>query len=121
MKLAIASTTILFAMMAAQAAVLSATSTADVNLVKRAPTSDDDDEQSDMVGQSSSVPTSQDPLTEHGEDQMKHLYDSLCRELGKLTREADSIPDDISKLKAFITKLKGCDWENLTCMHQRQY
>ncbi|KAH9250383.1 hypothetical protein BASA81_011790 [Batrachochytrium salamandrivorans] len=49
MKLVIASTTLLSAMMAAQAAVLSATSTADVNLVKRAPTSDDDDEQSDMT------------------------------------------------------------------------
>ncbi|KAH6572341.1 hypothetical protein BASA60_006688 [Batrachochytrium salamandrivorans] len=49
MKLAIASTTILFAMMAAQAAVLSATSTADVNLVKRAPNGDDDAEQSDMA------------------------------------------------------------------------
>ncbi|KAH9270887.1 hypothetical protein BASA83_007040 [Batrachochytrium salamandrivorans] len=99
-------------MMAAQAAVLSATSTADVNLVKRAPTSDDDDEQSDMTGQSSSVPTSQDSLTEHKEEeQMKHLYVLLCRELGKLTREADFIPDDISKFKAFITKIKECDWE----------
>ncbi|KAH6584329.1 hypothetical protein BASA61_007534 [Batrachochytrium salamandrivorans] len=51
MKLAIASTTLLFAMMAAQAAVLSTTSSTDVNLVKRAPTSDDeaDVEQSDMA------------------------------------------------------------------------
>ncbi|KAH6576538.1 hypothetical protein BASA60_004486 [Batrachochytrium salamandrivorans] len=40
MKLAIASTTLLFAMMAAQAAVLSATSSTDVNLVKRAPNGD---------------------------------------------------------------------------------
>ncbi|KAH9245451.1 hypothetical protein BASA81_017076 [Batrachochytrium salamandrivorans] len=56
MKLAIASTTLLFAMMAAQAAVLSTTSSTGVNLVKRAPTSDDeaDVEQSDMAGQSSS-------------------------------------------------------------------
>ncbi|KAH6588797.1 hypothetical protein BASA50_010503 [Batrachochytrium salamandrivorans] len=38
MRLAIASTTILFAMMAAQATGFSATSTADVNLFKRAPT-----------------------------------------------------------------------------------
>ncbi|KAH6562239.1 hypothetical protein BASA60_011182 [Batrachochytrium salamandrivorans] len=42
MKLAIASTTLLFAMMAAQAAVLSATSNTGVNLVKRAPNGDDE-------------------------------------------------------------------------------
>ncbi|KAH6584177.1 hypothetical protein BASA50_005044 [Batrachochytrium salamandrivorans] len=111
MKLAIASTTILFAMMTAQAAVLSATSTADVNLVKRAPNGGDDDEQSDMVGQSSLAPTSQDPLTEEEKDQVKNLYGSLCRELGELTREADPIPKEISKLKALITKLKEWDWE----------
>ncbi|KAH6571729.1 hypothetical protein BASA62_003738 [Batrachochytrium salamandrivorans] len=45
MKLAIASTTILFAMMAAQAAVLSVAPATDVNLVKRTPNGDDDDEQ----------------------------------------------------------------------------
>ncbi|KAH9250036.1 hypothetical protein BASA81_012169 [Batrachochytrium salamandrivorans] len=83
----------------------------DVNLVKRAPNGDDDAEQSDMVGQSSLAPTSQDPLTEEEKDQVKNLYGSLCRELGELTREADFIPEEISKLKALITKLKGCDWE----------
>ncbi|KAH6592028.1 hypothetical protein BASA50_008311 [Batrachochytrium salamandrivorans] len=41
MRLAIASTTILFAMMAAQAAVLSAAPATDVNLVKRAPNGDE--------------------------------------------------------------------------------
>ncbi|KAH9271135.1 hypothetical protein BASA83_006679 [Batrachochytrium salamandrivorans] len=107
MKLAIASTTILFAMMTAQAAVLSATSTADVNLVKRAPNGGDDDEQSDMVGQSSLAPTSQDPLTEEEKDQVKNLYGSLCRELGELTREADPIPKEISKLKALITNSRN--------------
>ncbi|KAH6577047.1 hypothetical protein BASA62_001045 [Batrachochytrium salamandrivorans] len=60
MKLAIASTTLLFAMMAAQAAVLSATSSTDVNLVKRTPNGDDETEQNDMTGQSSSGSTSQD-------------------------------------------------------------
>ncbi|KAH6591632.1 hypothetical protein BASA50_008605 [Batrachochytrium salamandrivorans] len=60
MKLAIASTTLLFAMMAAQAAVLSATSSTDVNLVKRAPNGDGETEQNDMTGQSSSGSTSQD-------------------------------------------------------------
>ncbi|KAH6588801.1 hypothetical protein BASA50_010507 [Batrachochytrium salamandrivorans] len=49
MKLAIASTTILFAMMAAQAAVLSVAPATDVNLVKRTPNGDGDDEQSDMA------------------------------------------------------------------------
>ncbi|KAH9245687.1 hypothetical protein BASA81_016823 [Batrachochytrium salamandrivorans] len=49
MRLAIASTTILFAMMVAQATVLSTTSNTGVNLVKRAPNGDDDDEQSDMA------------------------------------------------------------------------
>ncbi|KAH6592400.1 hypothetical protein BASA61_004589 [Batrachochytrium salamandrivorans] len=45
MKLAIAYTTILFAMMAAQAAVLSVAPATDVNLVKRTPNGDEDDEQ----------------------------------------------------------------------------
>ncbi|KAH6592388.1 hypothetical protein BASA61_004577 [Batrachochytrium salamandrivorans] len=76
MKLAIASTTILFAMMAAQAAVLSVAPATDVNLVKRTPNGDDDDEQTPMTsqssldqasqfpmaGQSSSDSTSQDPM-----------------------------------------------------------
>ncbi|KAH6592402.1 hypothetical protein BASA61_004591 [Batrachochytrium salamandrivorans] len=48
MKLAIASTTILFAMMAAQAAVLSVAPATDVSLVKRAPNGGDDVGQSDM-------------------------------------------------------------------------
>ncbi|KAH6596001.1 hypothetical protein BASA50_005474 [Batrachochytrium salamandrivorans] len=110
MRLAIASTTILFAMMAAQAAVLSATSNTGVNIFKRAPNGDDGVEQSDMADQSSSVPTSQDSLTEHEEDQMKHIYSSLCGELSRLEREADPIPKEISRLKALITKLKQeCD------------
>ncbi|KAH6578110.1 hypothetical protein BASA60_003792 [Batrachochytrium salamandrivorans] len=47
---------LLFAMMAAQAAVLSVAPATDVNLVKRAPNGDDDVEQSDMAGQSSFSP-----------------------------------------------------------------
>ncbi|KAH6591772.1 hypothetical protein BASA50_008481 [Batrachochytrium salamandrivorans] len=116
MKLAIASTTILFAMMAAQAAVLSATSTADVNLVKRAPTSDDDDEQSDMAGQSSSVPTSQDPLTEHEEDQMKHLYAPFVESwllspnsrnvIGKTSPACTNANTEITKLEKKLVSLE---------------
>ncbi|KAH6597768.1 hypothetical protein BASA61_003032 [Batrachochytrium salamandrivorans] len=62
MKLAIASTTLLFAMMTAQATVLSVAPVTGVNLVKRAPNGGDDDEQSTMVDQSSSDPTPQ-PLS----------------------------------------------------------
>ncbi|KAH6566783.1 hypothetical protein BASA62_006490 [Batrachochytrium salamandrivorans] len=111
MKLAIASTTFLFAMMAAQAAVLSVAPATGVNLVKRTPNGDGDVEQSDMTGQSSSVPTSQDSLTKEEEDLMKHVYGSLCKELSRLAKRAESIPEEIFKLKAFITKLKGCNWE----------
>ncbi|KAH6592405.1 hypothetical protein BASA61_004594 [Batrachochytrium salamandrivorans] len=116
MKLAIASTTILFAMMAAQAAVLSVAPATDVNLVKRTPNGDGDDEQSDMAGQSSSDPTSQFPmagqsssdptpqdsmddqsssgptpqlpLTKDEEDQVKNLHELLYSELSELAREA---------------------------------
>ncbi|KAH9276052.1 hypothetical protein BASA83_001325 [Batrachochytrium salamandrivorans] len=49
MKLAIASTTLLFAMMAAQATVLSVAPVTGVNLVKRAPNGGEDDEQSAMA------------------------------------------------------------------------
>ncbi|KAH9272729.1 hypothetical protein BASA83_004931 [Batrachochytrium salamandrivorans] len=72
MKLAIASTTILFAMMAAQATGFSVAPTTDVNLVKRTPNGDEDDEQSNMPGQSSFDSTSQSPLTESEEDQMEN-------------------------------------------------
>ncbi|KAH6597767.1 hypothetical protein BASA61_003031 [Batrachochytrium salamandrivorans] len=61
MKLAIASTTLLFAMMAAQATVLSVAPVTGVNLVKRAPNGGEDDEQSAMVDQFSSGLTFQDP------------------------------------------------------------
>ncbi|KAH6561585.1 hypothetical protein BASA50_010477 [Batrachochytrium salamandrivorans] len=63
MKLAIASTTFLFAMMAAQAAVLSVAPATDVNLVKRAPNGDGDDEQSAVDEQSSLDQASQSTMT----------------------------------------------------------
>ncbi|KAH6579163.1 hypothetical protein BASA61_010465 [Batrachochytrium salamandrivorans] len=80
MKLAIASTTFLFAMMAAQAAVLSATSNTDVNLAKRAPNGDDETGQGPTVDQSSSVPAPQTPLTEHEKSQVDDVtLDHLCK------------------------------------------
>ncbi|KAH9245449.1 hypothetical protein BASA81_017074 [Batrachochytrium salamandrivorans] len=124
MKLAIASTP-LVAMMAAQAAVLSTTSSTDVNLVKRAPTSDDeaDVEQSDMAGQSSSDPISQLPLSKHEKEkstcymlaklefQFREMMTkrepqaNVYRELKKAVYEATLvILDNISS----ITQEKGC-------------
>ncbi|KAH6596283.1 hypothetical protein BASA50_005327 [Batrachochytrium salamandrivorans] len=49
MKLAIVSTTFLFTMMAAQAAVLPVAPATDVNLVKRTPNGDDETKQSPMA------------------------------------------------------------------------
>ncbi|KAH9262018.1 hypothetical protein BASA82_000935 [Batrachochytrium salamandrivorans] len=140
MKLAIASTTILFAMMAAQAAVLSVAPATDVNLVKRTPNGDGDDEQSDMAGQSSSDPTSQFPmagqsssdptpqdsmddqsssgptpqlpLTKDEEDQVKNLHELLYSELSELAREAGTKQKEIAELEERISKLEEeCDWE----------
>ncbi|KAH9263852.1 hypothetical protein BASA83_012729 [Batrachochytrium salamandrivorans] len=71
MKLAIASTTLLFAMMAAQAAVLSATSSTDVNLVKRAPNGD-------------ALPTSQGPLTDKEQEKMQESFVILSGKTNKL-------------------------------------
>ncbi|KAH6579906.1 hypothetical protein BASA60_003063 [Batrachochytrium salamandrivorans] len=111
MKLAIASTTILFAMMAAQAAVLSVAPATDVNLVKRTPNGDGDDEQSDMAGQSSSDPTSQFPMADE-EDQVKNLHELLYSELSELAREAGTKQKEIAELEERISKLEeGCDWE----------
>ncbi|KAH6584037.1 hypothetical protein BASA60_001125, partial [Batrachochytrium salamandrivorans] len=83
MKLAIASTTLLFAMMAAQAAVLSATSNTDVNLVKRAPNGDDETEQGPTVDQSSSVPAPQTPLTEHEKSRVEELHVRVRNRVGR--------------------------------------
>ncbi|KAH9262033.1 hypothetical protein BASA82_000914 [Batrachochytrium salamandrivorans] len=108
MKLAIASTTILFAMMAAQAAILSCAPATDVNLVKRTPNGDGDDEQSDMAGQSSSDPTSQFPMA----DQVKNLHELLYSELSELAREAGTKQKEIAELEERISKLEEeCDWE----------
>ncbi|KAH6570919.1 hypothetical protein BASA60_007457 [Batrachochytrium salamandrivorans] len=108
MKLAIASTTLLFAMMAAQAAVLSTTSSTDVNLVKRAPTSDDeaDVEQSDMAGQSSSDPISQLPLSKHEKEKFDMLYGKLSSEFKTSVDLVLERNSEIEALKDYIEKLK---------------
>ncbi|KAH6576542.1 hypothetical protein BASA60_004490 [Batrachochytrium salamandrivorans] len=135
MKLAIASTTLLFAMMAAQAAVLSATSSTDVNLVKRAPTSDDETEQNDMTGQSSSGstsqdstddqsssgPTSQGPLTDKEQEKMQESFVILSGKTNKLRESIQSQREEISALKTLVKQLKGMrEGENLICMRQYQ-
>ncbi|KAH6595946.1 hypothetical protein BASA50_005526 [Batrachochytrium salamandrivorans] len=108
MKLAIASTTLLFAMMAAQAAVLSTTSSTGVNLVKRAPTSDDeaDVEQSDMAGQSSSDPSSPTPLSKHEKEKFDMLYGELSGEFKESVDLVLDRNDEIEALKDSIEKLK---------------
>ncbi|KAH6569052.1 hypothetical protein BASA60_008389 [Batrachochytrium salamandrivorans] len=113
MKLAIASTTLLFAMMAAQATVLSVAPVTGVNLVKRAPNGGEDDEQSAMVDPFSSGLTFQDPLTEKEEERMDDLYDALRRKLGDSTRLYYSIPEDISEYEELIKDLKkACKGED---------
>ncbi|KAH6568912.1 hypothetical protein BASA60_008432 [Batrachochytrium salamandrivorans] len=108
MKLAIASTTLLFAMMAAQAAVLSTTSSTGVNLVKRAPTSDDeaDVEQSDMAGQSSSDQAPQLPLSKHEKEKFDMLYGELSGEFNESVDLILDINDEIEALKDSIGELK---------------
>ncbi|KAH6565335.1 hypothetical protein BASA50_005409 [Batrachochytrium salamandrivorans] len=108
MKLAIASTTLLFAMMAAQAAVLSTTSSTGVNLVKRAPTSDDeaDVEQSDMAGQSSLDQAPQLPLTEDERERFDMLYNTLSGEFNESVDLVLERNDEIEALKDFIEDLK---------------
>ncbi|KAH6563879.1 hypothetical protein BASA62_008235 [Batrachochytrium salamandrivorans] len=113
MKLAIASTTLLFAMMAAQATVLSVAPVTGVNLVKRAPNGGEDDEQSAMASQSSSGLTFQDPLTEKEDSQVNDLYDALRRGLSDSTRLYYSIPEDISEYEELIEELKdACEGED---------
>ncbi|KAH9245758.1 hypothetical protein BASA83_001442 [Batrachochytrium salamandrivorans] len=113
MKLAIASTTLLFAMMAAQATVLSVAPVTGVNLVKRAPNGGEDDEQSAMVDQFSSGLTFQDPLTEEEQKQVNGLYDALRRGLSDSTRLHYSIPEDISEYEELIEDLKkACEGED---------
>ncbi|KAJ1336734.1 hypothetical protein BSLG_007053 [Batrachochytrium salamandrivorans] len=109
-------------MMAAQAAVLSATSatsTTGVNLVKRAPTSDDEVEQSDTASQSSSAPTPQHLLTEHEEKEIQILTESIedLKErrkgkpsaertrinaaLAEFEKELRELEEELSELKAY--------------------
>ncbi|KAJ1336729.1 hypothetical protein BSLG_007048 [Batrachochytrium salamandrivorans] len=106
MRLAIASTTFLFTMMAAQAAVLSSTSATDVNLVKRAPTSDDEVEQSDMASQPSSAPTSQHPLTEHEEKEIQMLCEELKSKKVQLASQAFNKFNKVKSLTESIEDLK---------------
>ncbi|KAH6572555.1 hypothetical protein BASA62_003318 [Batrachochytrium salamandrivorans] len=108
MKLAIASTTLLFAMMAAQATVLSVAPVTGVNLVKRAPNGGEDDEQSAMVDPFSSGLTFQDPLTEKEEERMDDLYDALRRgtyqDLKKACKGEDS--PACTKVGAVVAELE---------------
>ncbi|KAH6588328.1 hypothetical protein BASA61_005971 [Batrachochytrium salamandrivorans] len=120
MKLAIASTTILFAMMAAQAAVLSVAPATDVNLVKRAPNGDEADvEQSAMVEQSSSDQTSQLPLTEDELSQMRGLHLSLRSRRTELKKLIDTKQAEIKQAKAAITMLDPCSRKHGLC-HSNQ-
>ncbi|KAH6585571.1 hypothetical protein BASA50_001180 [Batrachochytrium salamandrivorans] len=106
MKLAIASTTFLFAMMAAQAAVLSATSNTDVNLAKRAPNGDDETGQGPTVDQSSSVLAPQTPLTEHEKSQVDDLRWIICGKMGKSQHSIDLKQALVSETKKLIDKTK---------------
>ncbi|KAH9257190.1 hypothetical protein BASA83_004969 [Batrachochytrium salamandrivorans] len=136
MKLAIASTTILFAMMAAQAAVLSVAPATDVNLVKRTPNGDGDDEQSDMAGQSSSDPTSQFPmddqsssnqtpqlpLTRSERSQMRGLHVSLRSNMDELKKLIDTKQVEIEQAKTAITIFGSHPGEHSLCYnHQSPY
>ncbi|KAH6587311.1 hypothetical protein BASA50_001317 [Batrachochytrium salamandrivorans] len=113
MKLAIASTTLLFAMMAAQATVLSVAPVTGVNLVKRAPNGGDDDEQSTMVDQSSSDPTPQLPLTKQEKERMDDFYGILCSELRDLARETSTQRGKLEEYEELVEKLeKACEGED---------
>ncbi|KAH6596826.1 hypothetical protein BASA50_004894 [Batrachochytrium salamandrivorans] len=87
MKLAIAFTTFLFAMMAAQAAVLSVEPTTDVNIFKRAPTN----------GAS---------LSKHEKGRFDMLYDKLSSEFNELVDLVLSKRNEIKALTNFIEELE---------------
>ncbi|KAH6574667.1 hypothetical protein BASA50_000300 [Batrachochytrium salamandrivorans] len=87
MRLAIASTTLLFAMMAAQATVLSATSNTDVSLVKRAPTNGA-------------------PLTKHEKEKLDRLCAMIDHEKNELINPVVRKDDEVERLKATIENLK---------------
>ncbi|KAH6568548.1 hypothetical protein BASA61_010471 [Batrachochytrium salamandrivorans] len=106
MKLAIASTTLLFAMMAAQAAVLSATSNTGVNLAKRAPNGDDETGQGPTVDQSSSVPAPQTPLTEHEKSRVEELHVRVRNRMDDLKHMIDLKQTRISEIKEHIGRTK---------------
>ncbi|KAH9272711.1 hypothetical protein BASA83_004913 [Batrachochytrium salamandrivorans] len=99
MKLAIAYTTILFAMMAAQAAVLSVAPVTDVNLVKRTPNGDEDDEQNPMADQPGLAPTPQIPFTEIEEGQMKSLYGALLGKVDRANAEIALLKEKLAELE----------------------
>ncbi|KAH9255647.1 hypothetical protein BASA81_006252 [Batrachochytrium salamandrivorans] len=90
MRLAIVSTTFLFTMMAAQAAVLSATSatsTTGVNLVKRAPTNGG-------------------PLSKHENEEIQRLCEELRSKMSQLIGPAFDKDDEIKALITFIEDLE---------------
>ncbi|KAH6573888.1 hypothetical protein BASA60_005785 [Batrachochytrium salamandrivorans] len=104
MKLAIASTTLLFAMMAAQATVLSVAPVTGVNLVKRAPNGGEDDEQSAMVDQFSSGLTFQDPLTEEEETKLIEDLKKACE--GEDSPACTKVGAVVAELERKITNLE---------------
>ncbi|KAH6563880.1 hypothetical protein BASA62_008236 [Batrachochytrium salamandrivorans] len=86
-----------------------------VNLVKRAPNGGEDDEQSDMASQSSSAPTSQDPLTKQEKERMDDFYGILSSELRDLTRETSTQRAKLEEYEELVKKLEeACEGETST-------
>ncbi|KAH6567942.1 hypothetical protein BASA62_005768 [Batrachochytrium salamandrivorans] len=110
MKLAIASTTLLFAMMAAQAAVLLVTSSTGVNLanlVKHAPNGGGKTRQKRMVGRSSLAPTRQIPFTRSERSQMGNIYKEMDTKRLRLIGPLFNRRDEIKEYKSRINKLQN--------------
>ncbi|KAH6568014.1 hypothetical protein BASA50_001175 [Batrachochytrium salamandrivorans] len=106
MKLAIASTTFLFAMMAAQATVLSAKSNTGVNLAKRAPSGDDETGQGPTVDRSSSVPARQTSLTKLEKSRVKKLHVSVRNRVDELEHLIKYRQALVSETKNLIDRTK---------------
>ncbi|KAH9247657.1 hypothetical protein BASA81_014740 [Batrachochytrium salamandrivorans] len=106
MKLAIASTTFLFAMMAVQAAVISVTSSTDVNLVKRAPNGDGETEESPTTDQPSPASTSQLPLTKEENEKIDKIYSKLYVEIFGVRNPVSDKFDEIRDLKNLMQEVE---------------
>ncbi|KAH9253772.1 hypothetical protein BASA81_008205 [Batrachochytrium salamandrivorans] len=106
MKLAIASTTFLFAMMAVQAAVISVTSSTDVNLVKRAPNGDGETEESPTTDQPSPASTSQIPLTKEENEKIDKIYSKLYVEIFGVRNPVFNKLDEITDLKNLMQEIE---------------